>query len=303
MVATAAAVGRSVGMVDGLGDMTSQATNRVSARRMRRTAQQPACMVRMSPSVMAAASMSSSSSSASAMGGASVVEDMQLREDAARAALREADCVCMDVDSTVCIDEGIDELAAHLGVGEAVAELTARAMEGGAPFHEALAARLNLMRPSRQALQRFLAARPPPLSPGVADLVHLLHARGAHVWLVSGGFREMVEPAADMLGIPTSRVRANRLLFDEQGEYVGFDPTEPTSRAGGKARAVAQLRRDNAYRGPVVMLGDGATDLEARQPGAADVVIGYGGMQVRPTVKANADWFVTSFQTLIDAVK
>ncbi len=36
---------------------------------------------------------------------------------------RTADCVCFDVDSTVCVDEGIDELAAYLGVGEKVKEL------------------------------------------------------------------------------------------------------------------------------------------------------------------------------------
>ena len=31
-----------------------------------------------------------------------------------------ADCVCFDVDSTVCTDEAIDELASFLGVGDKV---------------------------------------------------------------------------------------------------------------------------------------------------------------------------------------
>ena len=39
---------------------------------------------------------------------------------------RNADAVCFDVDSTVCLDEGIDELAEHCGAGKAVAEWTAR---------------------------------------------------------------------------------------------------------------------------------------------------------------------------------
>lgn len=39
---------------------------------------------------------------------------------------RHADAVCFDVDSTVCIDEGIDELADFCGAGKAVAEWTAR---------------------------------------------------------------------------------------------------------------------------------------------------------------------------------
>lgn len=39
---------------------------------------------------------------------------------------RNANAVCFDVDSTVCVDEGIDELAEFCGAGEAVAEWTAR---------------------------------------------------------------------------------------------------------------------------------------------------------------------------------
>jgi phosphoserine phosphatase len=36
---------------------------------------------------------------------------------------KKADCVCFDVDSTVCQDEGIDELAYFLGKGDAIAKL------------------------------------------------------------------------------------------------------------------------------------------------------------------------------------
>ena len=39
---------------------------------------------------------------------------------------RNADAVCFDVDSTVGVDEGIDELAEFCGAGKAVAEWTAR---------------------------------------------------------------------------------------------------------------------------------------------------------------------------------
>lgn len=34
--------------------------------------------------------------------------------------------MCFDVDSTVCVDEGIDELAEFCGAGNAVAEWTAK---------------------------------------------------------------------------------------------------------------------------------------------------------------------------------
>ena len=44
-------------------------------------------------------------------------------------------------------------------MGDAVAELTRSAMGGNVPFHEALAARLAIMRPSRTAVDAFLAVR------------------------------------------------------------------------------------------------------------------------------------------------
>ena len=46
------------------------------------------------------------------------------------------------------------------------------------------------------------------------------------------------------------------------------------------------------------MIGDGATDMEARPP--ADAFIGFGGVVVREKVKQGADWFVTDMQELIN---
>ncbi|CAA7056859.1 unnamed protein product [Microthlaspi erraticum] len=74
---------------------------------------------------------------------------------------RNVEAVCFDVDSTVCVDEGIDELAEFCGAGKAVAEWTARAMGGSVPFEEALAARLSLFKPSLSKVEEFLEKRPP----------------------------------------------------------------------------------------------------------------------------------------------
>ncbi|KAE7999698.1 hypothetical protein FH972_004103 [Carpinus fangiana] len=55
---------------------------------------------------------------------------------------------CALMDSTVCLDEGIDEFAEFCGAGKAVAEWTSRATSGSVPFEEALAAWLSLFNPS-----------------------------------------------------------------------------------------------------------------------------------------------------------
>jgi phosphoserine phosphatase len=62
-------------------------------------------------------------------------------------------------------------------------------MGGDVKFEVALEARLNLISPSRKAIDDCLAVHPPVLTPGVADLVAALQHDGKDVYLVSGGFR------------------------------------------------------------------------------------------------------------------
>lgn len=212
-----------------------------------------------------------------------------------------ADAVSFDVDSTVCVDEGIDELAEFCGAGKAVAEWTARAMGGSVPFEEALAARLSLFKPSLSQVQDFLEKRPPRLSPGIEELVKKLKSKNIDVYLVSGGFRQMINPVASILGIPRENIFANQLLFGSSGEFLGFDANEPTSRSGGKATAVEQIRKVHGYK-TLVMIGDGATDLEARKPGGADMYICYAGVQLREAVATKADWLVFNFTDLIKSL-
>jgi phosphoserine phosphatase len=216
-----------------------------------------------------------------------------------RALWASAKAVCFDVDSTVSPDEGIDVLAAQAGVGERVAELTRNAMGGSVLFQDALKARLDLIRPSQQLIADCLKAHPPRLTPGIAELINKLERRGTHVYLISGGFTHMILPLAKHLALPQERVIANVLRFAADGSYAGFDDTAFTSRSGGKGTAIRDLKNRFGY-APLIMVGDGATDLEARPP--ADGFIGYGGIVVREKVKAGADWFVTDFAELIAAL-
>ncbi|TVU50134.1 hypothetical protein EJB05_01491 [Eragrostis curvula] len=211
---------------------------------------------------------------------------------------RDADAVCFDFDSTVCLDEGIDELAVFCGAGAEVAEWTAKAMTGLVEFEEALAARLSLFKPSLDQVENCLEQRPPRISPGISELIGKLKAKNVDVYLISGGFRQMIKPVALELGIPPDNIFANQLLFGTSGGYVGFDPKEPTSRSGGKAVAVQHIRQKRGYK-TLVMIGDGATDLEARQPGGADMFICYGGVQMRESVARKADWVVSDFHELM----
>jgi len=213
----------------------------------------------------------------------------------AMASLYKADAVCFDVDSTVIAEEGIDVLADYLGKGEAVAALTKQAMEGGLAFQDALQARLDLLQPSQQAILQCLQEQPLMLTNGVQELMQALRQNKVDIWLVSGGFRIMIEPIAQQLAIPTQNIVANTLWFHDDGSYRGFDPTEPTSADMGKPKALTRIQAQKGYE-TMVMVGDGATDAQAKPP--AKAFIGFGGVVERPAVKAKADWFVTDFREM-----
>lgn len=55
------------------------------------------------------------------------------------------------------------------------------------------------------------------------------------------------------------------------GDFAGFDENEPTSRTGGKGVVIKRLKELYNFK-RIVMIGDGATDLEASPP--ADAFIG-----------------------------
>lgn len=228
---------------------------------------------------------------------------MTVQESHVRDVWQNAEAVCFDVDSTVCTDEAIDELAAFIGVGDEVAACTHSAMNGNVSFREALQMRLDIMKPSYEQLETYALTHTPLLTHGIRELVDSLHKRSVDVYLVSGGFRRLIKPVADLLKIDHDRIFANEILFDDYGNYDGFDDTEPTSASGsksvGKAGVCGLLKRKMGYK-TLVMVGDGATDAEACPP--ADAFIGFGGNQARENVRRLAGWYVYDFKTLNDAL-
>eukprot|EP00943_MAST-04B_sp_MAST-4B-sp1_P007006 g7006.t1 len=214
--------------------------------------------------------------------------------------LKNATAVCFDVDSTVLVNEGLDDLAAFLGASEEVAAITREAMGGNMPFEVALSKRLDIVKPSKQDIENFLEAHPPKLTNGIHDFINALRKNGSLVYLISGGFEPLILPAAKILDVPPENVFANRFIHDDNGIYEKFDETAFTSSSGGKARGIAHIQEINggADKCKVVMVGDGANDLEAKPP--AEIVIGYGGIVERDIVKEKADYFITDFQEVID---
>ncbi|HEX6307386.1 MAG TPA: HAD-IB family phosphatase [Longimicrobiales bacterium] len=196
--------------------------------------------------------------------------------------------VVFDCDSTLTAIEGIDELAVEHR--PAIAALTDAAMRGDVALEEVYGRRLGLIRPGRRRLEELAREYVARLVPDAVEVAAALRDEHVEVRIVSGGLLPAVLAVGDALGLAREHVAAVAIDFAEDGSYAGYDETSPLARSGGKCDVLRAWRRRLGPR--VMMIGDGATDLEAAE--AADVFVAYTGIAERAAVVERADVVIRS---------
>ncbi|NNG03265.1 MAG: phosphoserine phosphatase SerB [Inquilinus sp.] len=177
------------------------------------------------------------------------------------AAGRRKELLIADMDSTIIEGESLDELAALAGVGDPVAAITARAMNGEIDFRGALIERVALLDGlPADTLDRVIADIRP--TPGAAALVATMRAHGAFTALVSGGFRQVTGAVRARLGFDHDE--ANELEI--AGGRLTGRVREPILNRDGKAAALVRLCREHGLPpADAAAVGDGANDLTMLQ--------------------------------------
>lgn len=186
----------------------------------------------------------------------------------------------MDMDSTAIEIECIDELAAMAGVGEAVAEVTERAMQGELDFEESLRGRVSQLTGADESIIQTLCDKL-PLMPGLTEMVDELQSHDWRVVVASGGFTPFVSHLKQLLNLDAAY--ANKLDIEE-GKLVGTVSGQVVD---------AQFKADTVQRcaqlwdipqGQRLAIGDGANDIPMIE--AADYGIAY---HAKPKLKQSAD--------------
>jgi phosphoserine phosphatase len=166
--------------------------------------------------------------------------------------------IVFDVDSTLIQGEVIEMLAERAGAGEAVAAITEAAMRGELDFAESLHRRVSTLAGLPAEVLDEVAGEL-QLTPGARTTIRTLRRLGFHCGVVSGGFRQVIEPLAHELMLDF--VAANELEIVD-GHLTGR-VTGPMIDRAGKAKAL----RDFAQAAGVPMeqtvaVGDGANDID-----------------------------------------
>ncbi len=163
-----------------------------------------------------------------------------------------------DMDSTMIQQECIDELAAEAGVGDRVADITARAMNGELDFEEAIDERVGLLAGLPVSVITQVLETRITLMPGGDALVATMKANEARAALVSGGFTQFTSAIAARLGFDENR--ANTLL-ENDGKLTG-KVARPILGREAKVDALQEITEQHGITPQdAIAVGDGANDL------------------------------------------
>ena len=197
----------------------------------------------------------------------------------ARPSLSEPGVLVMDMDSTAIQIECIDEIAALAGVGEQVAAVTARAMNGELDFAQSLIARVAALQGAPESiLQQVLASI--PLMPGLIELVAYLQQQHWKVAIASGGFTFFTDALKQRLNLTATYANVLEIKDGKLTGKVSGNIVDATT----KAEVVQLLAQQHAISlQQTVAIGDGANDIPMLQAAALGVAF-----HAKPKVQAQA---------------
>lgn len=212
-------------------------------------------------------------------------------------------CAFFDMDSTLIVNECIDELAALYGVKAQISQITERSMRGELDFEHSLRERVALLAGAPCSIIEEAAARIRP-TPGARESLAFLHRHGIKTYILSGGFTQFAQRTAAEFGMTNfvcnSLVIRNGVLT---GEVTGPAGGHILDRSG-KRRALEVIAQLNGVStNNCIAGGDGANDLE--MIAAAGLGFAY---HAKPIVAQSApqridygsfavltDWFIESW--------
>jgi len=181
-----------------------------------------------------------------------------------------------DMDSTMVTSETLDDLAAQTGLGEVIAEITARTMNGELDFADSVKERVMMLKGlSETALDA--AFERIEISAGATTAVRTMKANGTHCLLISGGFTYFTSRIADKIGFHEQM--ANNFMIEDRKLTGGV--SEPVLTKEVKLETlIARCREMGLTLAQSVCVGDGANDVPMLQ--AAGLGVAYRG---KPSVK------------------
>lgn len=206
----------------------------------------------------------------------------------------------IDFDSTIIQCETLDELA-RIALNKSknkdevvsqIKDITNKGMDGRLSIEESLAQRIKLLSANKSHVNQLSKELLKKISPSFIRNKSFLKKYSDKIYIVSAGFTEIIIPIALSLGLKKNQILANDFIYDKAGNIIGIDQQNLLAKSKGKVKAVKNLKLQGA---PIHVIGDGITDAEVKEDGAADSFYAFTETIQRPLVIQHADNTIRSF--------
>lgn len=208
-----------------------------------------------------------------------------------------------DFDSTFIQVEALDVLceviyensaAGQQVLGE-IQRLTNLGMEGKLSLKESLTQRIDLLQANRDHLGKVIDELRHKVTDSVIRNRSFFKQHAENIYIISNGFKEIIIPIVQEYGIKPEQVLANTFRFDHDGKIIGFDEKDELCENKGKVLKIKSLNLE----GEVIMIGDGYTDYETLQGGAASKFYAFTENVSRKVVIEKADRLAPSLDEIL----
>ena len=158
-------------------------------------------------------------------------------------------------------------------------------MEGRISFRDSLVKRIELLNSDKSQINELVKKLHGKISKSVHRNKNFFKRNGENIFIISGGFKEIICPIVSKFYIPEKNVFANTFEFDSKGRITGFDKKNLLSQDNGKIKQLKKL----GLKGELYVIGDGYTDYELKKEGIAHKFFAFTENIEREIVTENAD--------------
>ncbi|QJD97391.1 HAD-IB family phosphatase [Mucilaginibacter robiniae] len=209
----------------------------------------------------------------------------------------------IDFDSTFTQVEALDELARislqdhpdREHIYQQIEAYTNASMEGRLSFADSLENRVKLLQANREHLHLLVKHLRKKVSPSFSRNNIFFKEHTDEVLIVSGGFKEFIIPVVTEYHIKKENIYANTFLFDEQGNIIGYDRSNPLSQEGGKVKLLKELN----LQGDIYGIGDGYSDFQLKESGLIKKFFAFTENIERKSVVEKADYVTPSLDEFL----
>lgn len=217
--------------------------------------------------------------------------------------MKSTETFIFDFDSTFIQVEALDVLCEIIYENNSngqhilseIQRLTNLGMEGKLSLKESLTQRIELLQANRDHLGSVIEALRHKVSNSVIRNRSFFKQHADDIYIISNGFKEIIIPIVQEYGIKPEHVLANTFRFDHNGKIIGFDEKDELCENKGKVLKIKSLN----LKGEVIMIGDGYTDYETLQGGAATKFYAFTENVSRAVVVEKADRLAPSLDEIL----